>query len=122
MSDLISRQVAIDALWKALYEYEDKTEKQFQESDEWNIGDWILHRIFVQNVSDINRQTIQNLPTIEAEPIKHGRWEMYGAITRGTLAVPTYRCSECKEDTNNWFWRYCPNCGAKMDGGENDSK
>ena len=25
MSDLISRQAAIDALWKALYEYEDKT-------------------------------------------------------------------------------------------------
>ncbi len=29
MSDLIDRQDAIDALWKALHEYEDKTEKQF---------------------------------------------------------------------------------------------
>lgn len=26
MNDLISRQAAIDALWKALYEYEDKAE------------------------------------------------------------------------------------------------
>ena len=32
MDDVISRQAAIDALWKALYEYEDKTEKQFQEA------------------------------------------------------------------------------------------
>ena len=44
--DLISRQAAIDALWKALYEYEDKTEKQFQESEDLDIGDWIEHRIF----------------------------------------------------------------------------
>ena len=54
-----------------------------------------------------------------AEPIKHGRWEMYGAITQGTIVIPIYRCSECKEDTNNWFWHYCPHCGARMDGGEN---
>lgn len=51
----------------------------------------------------------------EAEPVKHGHWEMYGAITQGTLAIPIYRCSECKEDTNNWFSNYCPNCGARMD-------
>ena len=67
MSDLISRQAAIDALWKALYEYEDKTEKQFQESEDLDVGDWILHRIFVQNMSDIDRQTILNLPSAQPE-------------------------------------------------------
>ena len=39
MSDLINRQAAIDALWKALYEYEDKKEKQFQESDELDVSE-----------------------------------------------------------------------------------
>ena len=68
MDDLISRQAAIDALWKALYEYEDKTEKQFQESEDLDVGDWILHRIFVQNMSDIDRQTILNLPS--AQPVQ----------------------------------------------------
>ena len=67
MNDLISRQAAIDALWKALYEYEDKTEKQFQESEDLDVGDWILHRIFVQNMSDIDRQTILNLPSAQPE-------------------------------------------------------
>lgn len=67
MDDLISRQAAIDALWKALYEYEDKTEKQFQESDELEVGDWFLHRIFVQNMSDIDRQTILALPSAQPE-------------------------------------------------------
>lgn len=65
MNDLISRQAAIDALWKALYEYEDKTEKQFQESEDLDVGDWILHRIFVQNMSYIDRQTILNLPSAQ---------------------------------------------------------
>ena len=69
MNDLISRQAAIDALWKALYEYEDKTEKQFQESEDLDVGDWIGHRIFVQNMSDIDRQTILNLPSAQPEPL-----------------------------------------------------
>lgn len=67
MDDVISRRGAIDALWKALYEYEDKTEKQFQESEDLDVGDWIGHRIFVQNMSDIDRQTILNLPSAEPE-------------------------------------------------------
>ena len=77
--DLISRQAAIDALWKALYEYEDKTEKQFQESDELDVGDWMQHRIFVQNMSDIDRQTILALPSAERD-YKFDEW-----------------CTDCKE-------------------------
>ena len=72
-NDYISRQAAIDALWKALYEYEDKTEKQFQESEDLDVGDWIEHRIFVQNMNDIDRQTILNLPSVEPER-KKGEW------------------------------------------------
>ena len=68
MSDLIDRQEAVEALWKALHEYEDKTEKQFQESEDLDVGDWIVHRIFVQNMSDIDRQTILKLPFVEPEP------------------------------------------------------
>ena len=67
--DTISRQAAIDALWKALYTYEDETERRFQESDELNVGDWIGHRIFVQNMNDIDRQTILNLPSAQPEQL-----------------------------------------------------
>ena len=62
--DLTDRNETIKALLKALYEYEDRTEKQFVESSELNVADWILHRIFVQNMSDIDRQTIAQMPTI----------------------------------------------------------
>ncbi len=70
-SDLISRRAAIDALWKALFEYEDDAEKQFQESDELDVSEWILHRTFVQNMSDIDRQTILNLPPAQPEQEKY---------------------------------------------------
>ena len=62
--DCISRKAAIDALWKALHEYEDKTENQFLKSKELDVADWFQHRIFVQNMSDIDRQTILNLPSV----------------------------------------------------------
>ena len=67
---LIDKEQAICALWKALHEYEDEAERQFQESEDLDIGDWELHRIFVQNMSDIDRQTIRNLPS--AQPIQKG--------------------------------------------------
>lgn len=67
VGDTISRQGAIDALWKALYEYEDKTEKQFQELEDLDVADWFQHRLFVQNMNDIDRQTILNLPPAQPD-------------------------------------------------------
>ena len=47
---------------------------------------------------------IDNAPAVDAEPVRHGRWE-YGM-----------QCSFCKQiDTTKP--NYCPNCGARMDGG-----
>ena len=118
--DIISRQDAIDALWKALYDYEDRTEKQFMESDELDIGDWILHRIFVQNMSDIDRQTILNLPSTQPtiEPRK-GKW----LPDNNSVYEMRFVCSECNESqvvpTTGFtkykpIWDFCPNCGADM--------
>lgn len=49
-------------------------------------------------------------PTIEAEPVRHGRWVVQDeGRTR-------FMCSECKAKNYDGSGRYCPNCGAKMDG------
>lgn len=61
MDELIWKSDAINALWKALYEFEYRTKKRFQESEELDVSDWIQHRIFVQNMSDVDRQTIIDL-------------------------------------------------------------
>lgn len=55
---------------------------------------------------------IHNSPTIDAEPVRHGRWiycENHNEIVQ---------CSECGIIRNIYKqegWNYCPNCGVKMD-------
>ena len=90
--DLIDRRMAIDALWKALYEYEDKTEKQFQESEDLDVGDWINHRIFVQNMNDIDRQTILNLPSAQPEIIRCKDCKHYQFANNRAFGTPVKVC------------------------------
>lgn len=107
--DTISRKAAVNALWKALYAYEDKTEKQFQESEDLDIYDWMVHRIFVQNMSDIDRRTILDLPSAE----RQGQWILRygdGHIKRFIIGGECSLCGFVGPAT-----RYCPNCGAKME-------
>ena len=52
--------------------------------------------------------------TIEAEPVKHGRWV---EVHRTPFGSSTYRCSVCEGYMPFYNgYKYCPNCGAKMDG------
>lgn len=103
MDDLIDRQAAINALRKALFKYEDDTEKKFLESPDLDICDWIEHRIFVQNMNDIDVQAILNLPSAEPE---RGQWNDIGGIIR--FGCPF--CHHAYETKSN----FCPNCGADM--------
>lgn len=65
---------------------------------------------------------IDGLPTIEAEPVKHGRWEYRGRDTDGRLI---YKCSECgytlsvapEMNLAMSHEKFCYSCGARMDGG-----
>ena len=71
--------------------------------------------------SDIDR--IDNMPTVDAKPVKHGEW-----IT-SQLGKPTkeWKCTACQGlimlpvFVNNCYYDYCPNCGARMDLKEGDT-
>lgn len=60
---------------------------------------------------------IEEAPTIEAEPVRHASWKYYH---KKGIAV----CTDCSFERNvdDNFGRAvsCPNCGAKMDGGEKE--
>ena len=59
---------------------------------------------------------IKNAPSVDAVPVVHGRWELYGADKRGRGGVfLCTACSRCRPTKSE----YCPNCGAKMYGGDN---
>ena len=63
----------------------------------------------------------ENLPAADVAPVRHGRWEEMhyeGGILDGTNFD---RCSVCgyervfDDPALKTVFKYCPNCGAKMD-------
>ena len=48
---------------------------------------------------------VENFPAADVAPVRHGRWLLDGS------------CSECLANPLTTHKNYCPNCGAKMDGG-----
>lgn len=60
------------------------------------------------------QQNIKDMPTIDAEPVKHGRWERLPDNEEWAYCSQCHCCWEW-EIINNCNVRYCPNCGAKME-------
>lgn len=58
---------------------------------------------------------IENAPTVDAVEVVHGRWDCHASMVRTPFAL-NYDCSICGEESSKTT-NYCPNCGAKMDGG-----
>lgn len=63
---------------------------------------------------------IQKQPAADAVPVRHGRWEgTADGYADGELVYDMWACSECGFDADGAEekpeWKYCPNCGAKMD-------
>lgn len=66
---------------------------------------------------------VQDLPAADVAPVVHGRW----IEQEDQMLDAYYICSACKEDfyiettgyteKDLFLYTYCPNCGAKMDGG-----
>lgn len=95
------RLIDADALIIALH---DEGEKQTK----WGQLIMMLYSTMVAVINDA--------PTIDH--VRHGKWnhERMLSTSGGTYAV--IRCSECMSQYPMWETNYCPNCGAKMDGGE----
>ena len=56
---------------------------------------------------------VKRMPTLDYAPVRHGELNH--------IEFLTCQCSECKRIFHELpCENYCPNCGAKMDGGKND--
>lgn len=75
-------------------------------------------------------EILDNIPTVNVAPIKHGQWECVYDDSTGETDIT---CSHCKNtrtvngcfvstDGKSCYFEddYCPYCGAKMDGGANN--
>nr|DAF34017.1 MAG TPA: DNA-directed RNA polymerase [Caudoviricetes sp.] len=53
----------------------------------------------------------------DVAPVGHGLWAPVNKID----PISGYRCSKCRRRVGFDLTPYCPNCGAKMDGGDNNA-
>ena len=82
-----------------------------------------------QEFCDRNTCLIWKTPAADVAPVRHGYLEK---IEDDYFCIVTLKCSLCHEEWTfedysddpdyNWNYNFCPNCGAKMDGGENNDK
>lgn len=82
---------------------------------EWNEAPYCSkHRKYLDNgCGDCKPVTVNDVTTEDVEPVRHGRWLPYDDAI--------HRCSMCGFTSHRAFdnvFKYCPNCGAKMDGEE----
>ena len=60
-------------------------------------------------------ELIRDAPASDVAPVRHGRWGTHSDRPDSLI------CSVCKCGFDMWKHdphNYCPNCGAKMDGGD----
>lgn len=67
---------------------------------------------------------LMKAPTVDVQEVKHGEWKSF--YSEDTL-YGSYYCSACGHGQDIGMvvsltteFKYCPNCGAKMDGGNNN--
>ena len=58
---------------------------------------------------------LRKMRPADVVPVRHGKWthkpDVYGVVY----------CSECNYELHANSTSFCPNCGAKMDGGEDEN-
>ena len=73
---------------------------------------------FFEDEKDVFRRIIKSAPAADVAPVVHGRWE----IGKDHGEFGEAKCTACggillvKWSDRLSEYRYCPNCGARMDG------
>lgn len=100
---------------KALREAFDNADADIVEEYEDGDCDWGFGR---QNILEV----INSVPSDDVAPVRHGKWLEWfpgdcALIMTGEEML--YRCSCCDvKYSDAEGYKYCPNCGARMDLGE----
>ena len=97
MAEYVEREAAVKAIL-------DKENREIKNDYEFCLG-----LVVASNA-------VSDVPAADVQPVRHGRW---------IWDDEGYHCSECfyhaygeTGEVLSGNWHYCPNCGAKMDGGE----
>lgn len=70
---------------------------------------------------DCLKAAVIRISAADVAPVVHGWWEMR-PTGMATDTGPEYKayCTVCNEPNKQYQPPFCPNCGAKMDGGDSE--
>ena len=105
MDEFISRKAAI----AYIREQSEECQKAFEELG----GE---SGIYADAYNDL-AEDFYSIPAADVAPVVHGRWSDAGFGELPKHAPYGWACSACGGISFNNEYIYCPNCGAKMDGG-----
>ena len=74
-----------------------------------------LMKLMQDGCSAKNLQSISDMPAADVAPVVHARWGRVRSNWYCTGCHKGHRITNGAPTANNFA--YCPNCGAKMDGG-----
>lgn len=64
------------------------------------------------------KDEVDNIPTADVQEVRHGHWVKQIKIRKDEeVRLVHWQCSLCGCFLGTNTANYCPNCGAKMDGG-----
>lgn len=108
---------AIISVWVLLQSENGGRGMRLIDADKLKAEGYALHRLYQKDPDTIVSEVknIDDVPTVEAEPIRHGQWIPVKGY-EGLL----YRCSACDSFWSHTTIRaaYCKECGAKMENKE----
>lgn len=105
MAEYIEREAAIDAIMKVYVR---------------TAGYKARERVFEA------KEAVHRLPVADVAPVVQGRW-IHSRYENCCDQFELVKCSQCGHEAYAMAFyvrggNYCPNCGARMDGGADDAK
>ena len=84
-----------------------------------------LMRLMQDGCSAKNLQSISDMPAADVAEVVHGQWlradDDWNSLTTIQCSLCSEEwCFETDDDVSLLNYKYCPNCGAKMDGGNDN--
>lgn len=79
----------------------------------------LLHKIRWASDPEDCVMIAKRMPASDVAPVRHGRW-VDRIVDENEVIQPwmeRYYCSECLDGGNQSWFKFCPNCGARMDRG-----
>ncbi len=96
----MSRYIDADEFWN------NRPENLDPKRSEFNRG-WVAYAKAI-------RECLDETPTADVVEVRHGEWKKSNPYNR------FMNCSVCGFGQNHTAFKYCPNCGTKMKGGEQE--